>query len=90
MGKPQQVILVLLAIVHGLGYLIVCQVFQVQSDFGLQQPGEWVEPTNDVDDFADDDIQGMPLSGMSLFVSEYFVPAFFVQLGQVDENPVKE
>ena len=66
MGKSQQVILVLLAIIQCLGYLVIGQVFQVQTDFAFQEPGERIEPADDVHDFAHNHIQSITVVRMQV------------------------
>ena len=83
-------ILVLLAIAHGFRYLMVCQVFQFEADFGLYQPSKRIEPADDVDELAENHIHRVPLAGMGLLVLQYLLSVLSLQAGQVEEYPSEE
>ena len=52
MSKSQQVVLVLFAISRIFNHFMIGEVFQVQTDFGLHEPHEGVEPTDDIIEVA--------------------------------------
>ena len=83
-------ILIHFGIFYDFCYLIVGQVFQVETNLILQQPRERVEPADNIDDFTQYDVDGMPLFGMCLFVHQDFVQVFFVDSLLMDKYPLKE
>jgi len=69
---------------------MIGKVFQIESDLCFQQPCKRIHPANDIHYFTDNDIYGMPLADVGLFVRQDFLFFIFFQSGQIDENPLPE
>jgi len=89
-GQSQQMILILFGTFHAFRHFAVRQIFQIQTDFSLQQPHERIHPTYNGDQFADDHIHGMSLTDVSQFVHQNLLTVVFLQMRQMDKYPPEE
>ena len=72
-SQSQQVVLIIFLVVSFRQHMAVGKLLPVLLDFLFQQPGKGIEPAESAHQFAGEHIYRMPLSGMCLLVSQYFV-----------------